>query len=79
MTDWELILTMFGEKATTDITKVRDAQGFVENKSAAKRGGQIAHNARAELEQELGKRVVSKENYLGLQNKKQIDSKKNKK
>ncbi len=31
MTDWELILTMFGEKATTDITRTRDAQGFDES------------------------------------------------
>src|SRR3989338_2943336 len=28
MTDWELILTMVGEKATTDITIAKDAKGF---------------------------------------------------
>ena len=70
MGDWELIFTMVGEKATTDIAKARDAQGFEENKSAANRGGQIANNARNELEKETGKPIVSKENFLGLAEKK---------
>ncbi len=66
MTDWELIFNMLGEKATTDITRTRDAQGFDESKQAAQRGGQIAQNARKELEQETGELVVSKNNYLYL-------------
>src|SRR3990167_6223640 len=66
MVDWELIFTMVGEKATTDIARSRDAKGFEENKSAAKRGGQIAHNTRRELEEETGNSVISKENFLGL-------------
>ena len=66
MTDWELIFTMLGEKATTDITRTRDAQGFNESRQAAERGGQIAQNARRELEQETGELIVSKENYLHL-------------
>ena len=70
MTDWELIFTMFGEKATTDITRTRDAHSFIENEQAAKRGGQIAQNARKELEQETGELVVSKKNYLYLTEKK---------
>ena len=70
MTDWELIFTMFGEKATTDITITRDTKGLEENKKAAQRGGQIANNARKELEQETGKVVVSKNNFLSLTDKK---------
>jgi len=66
MTDWELIFTMLGEKATTDITRTRDAQGFNESRQAAERGGQIAQNVRRELEQETGELIVSKENYLHL-------------
>ena len=66
MTDWELIFTMVGEKATTDIARSRDAQGLEENKSAAQKGGQIASNARKELEQETGKSVLSKRNFLNL-------------
>jgi len=76
MTDWELIFNMLGEKATTDITRTRDAQGFEENKQSARRGGQIAHNARKELEQETGKSVISKDNFLSLTEQKKLESKK---
>ncbi len=69
MTDWELIFSMFGEKASTDITKVRDSHGFNECKESANRGGQIAKNARLELEEELGRSVVSKDNYVQLTSK----------
>ncbi len=76
MGDWELIFTMLGEKATTDITIVRDAKGLEENKKAANRGGQIAHNARNELEQETGKTTISKDNFLSLTEKKRLGQKK---
>ncbi len=76
MTDWELILTMFGEKATTDITIAKDAKGFPQLKHSAKEGGDIAKNARKELEQKIGKSVVSNENYLQLTEKKKLESKK---
>lgn len=78
MNDWELILTMFGEKATTDITIAKDAKGFPQLKHTAKEGGDIAKNARKELEQKIGKSVVSNENYLRLTEKKrkQIEEKK---
>ncbi|MFH0870188.1 MAG: Bro-N domain-containing protein [archaeon] len=78
MVDWELIFTMVGEKATTDIAKSRDAKGFEENKNAAKRGGQIANIAKTELEQETGKSVLSKDNFLGLTEKKKLEDKKKK-
>lgn len=64
MTDWELILTMFGEKATTDITRETNAQGFEECKSSANTGGNIARRAREDLEKNLGKSVISEENFL---------------
>jgi len=70
MTDWELILTMFGEKATTDITKERDSQGLDECKESANLGGNIAKRAREDLEKNLGKSVVSKENFLPKQKEK---------
>jgi hypothetical protein len=78
MVDWELIFTMVGEKATIDIARSRDAKGFVENKGAAKRGGQIANIARTELEQETGKSVLSKDNFLGITGKKKLEAKKKK-
>ncbi|MFA4887208.1 MAG: phage antirepressor protein, partial [Candidatus Nanoarchaeia archaeon] len=66
MTDWELIFTMLGEKATTDITQTRDDHTFDECKASAQRGGKIASHARKELEQEIGKTIVSNHNFLGL-------------
>lgn len=77
MVDWELIFTLVGEKATTDIARSRDAKSFEENKSAAKRGGQIVSIAKTELEQETGKPVISKENFLDLTEKKKIQNKRN--
>ncbi len=70
MTDLELIFAMLGEASTTEITKNVDAQGFIENKTVAKKGGKIAGDAREALERETGKKVVSKENYIQLTEKK---------
>ena len=70
MTDWEIILTMVGEKATTDITTSRDSQGFNECKDSAVEGGTIAKNTRKEIEKKTGKKIVSNENYLDLIEKK---------
>ena len=64
MTDWELILTMFGEKATTNITKEKDSRGLEECKDSANKGGTIAKRARKDLEKELGKSVISDNNFL---------------
>lgn len=72
MTDWELILTMVGEKATTDITISKDSLGFEECKDSAVEGGTIAKNTRKELEKKTGKSVISSENYIHLTGKKQI-------
>lgn len=76
MTDWEIILTMVGEKATTDITIAKDAKGFDECEDSAKEGGEIAHNTRKELEQKVGKSIISKNNFLELSEKKKIGQKK---
>jgi DNA-damage-inducible protein D len=64
MTDLELIFTMLGEAGTTEIARRKDAQGFVDNRKAAKEGGKVAGDARKALEAKSGKKVVSKENYL---------------
>ena len=64
MTDLEQIFSMLGEAATTEITRVDDAQGFVESKTAARKGGEVAGIARKDMEKKTGKRVVSPENYL---------------
>jgi hypothetical protein len=64
MNDLELIFSMLGEAATTEITRNRDAQGFDENKQAAVEGGSVAGTARKQLESKTGKKIVSEKNYL---------------
>ena len=66
MTDLELIFSMLGEAATTEITRTRDTQGFPENQAAAHAGGTVAGNARRELEKKSGRKVVTSDNYLAL-------------
>ncbi len=66
MTDLELIFSMLGEAATTEIARNKDAQGFPENKRAARDGGTVAGSARRDLEKKSGRKVVTRENYLGL-------------
>jgi hypothetical protein len=64
MNDLELIFSMLGEAATTEITRAKDARGFVENKETAREGGNVAGRARKELEQKSGRKVVTSENFL---------------
>ncbi len=71
MTDWELILTMVGEKATTDITKEEDSKGLKECKKSAKGGGEVALETRVNIEKRLGKSVISEDNFLPKQKKKE--------
>lgn len=69
MTDLELIFTMLGEKMTTEISAVEQPEGLIENKKVARRGGNVAGNARKEAEKELGKSVISRNNYVLPKNK----------
>lgn len=64
MDDFELIFTMLGERATTEIHRTEDSQGIPKLKSDAKAGGGIAGNARKNLEKRLGRSLISKQNYL---------------
>ena len=62
MTNLELILNMLAEASTTEISKVENPDGFEESRDVAKRGGNIAGNAKQELEEVTGKSVISKKN-----------------
>ncbi|OGG88215.1 phage antirepressor protein [Candidatus Kaiserbacteria bacterium RIFOXYD1_FULL_42_15] len=64
MNDLELIFSMLGEASTTEIARNKNTQGFLENKTAAKEGGNIAGEARKKLELKSGKKVSTGENYL---------------
>jgi hypothetical protein len=72
MTDLELIFSMLGEASTTQITRVELPDGFYENKSVARRGGNVAGIARKKLEQETRRKVISRENYLPKPNIKKL-------
>lgn len=64
MNDLELIFSMLGEAATTEITRGKNAQGFNEGKKTAQEGGSVAGRAREDLESKSGRKVVTSENYL---------------
>ena len=72
MTDLELIFSMLGEKLSTEATRSKNAQGFDENKEAAKAGGKVAGRARKDAEKSFGIKVVAKNNFLNLKKKKRI-------
>ena len=63
MTDAELIFTALAELSTRQISEMMQTKGLEENKIPAKKGGRIAKNARLELEQKTGKKIVSGENF----------------
>lgn len=59
MTNTELILNMLAEASTKDISQATSPINFEESKEVAKQGGDIAGNARKELESKTGKKVVT--------------------
>lgn len=63
MTNLELIFTMLGEESTKREAVDGNAQGFDENKEAARRGGRAAGKALGAYEEESGKKVVSPSNF----------------
>jgi len=76
MNDLELIFTMLGERATTEIHRTEDSKGVSKLQKDAKVGGGIAGGARKKLEKKLGKSIVSKENYLKKpENQKRLEDK----
>ena len=72
MGDLELIFTMLGERMTTELSQEEKPETFPQNKKVAKRGGNVAGNARKDAEKELGRPVTSKENHLSELKKKKL-------
>jgi DNA-damage-inducible protein D len=64
MSDAELVFTALAELSTRQIAETMEAKGLVENKIPARSGGRVAKNARLELEQKTGKKIVSGNNFL---------------
>jgi hypothetical protein len=63
MTGLELIFTMLGEEGTRIEAAKADAQGFMQNKDAALKGGTAAGKALDAFEESTGDKVVTGENY----------------
>lgn len=64
MSDIELTLADLGEIATREIAKEKQPYGLVENLEIAKQGGDVAKNARIDLESKIGKSIITKNNSL---------------
>lgn len=62
MTNIELVLNMLAEVTTTAISKSEKPNTFEKNKNVAKRGGNVANDAKKRFEEETGQPVVSKLN-----------------
>lgn len=66
MSDIEIALADLGEIATTrEIAKKRKPKGMEKNAKVARKGGQVAGNARKDLEEKLGESVITPDNALG--------------
>ena len=79
MTNRELVLNMLAELSTKDISEARNPETFGEHAEVARQGGEIARNARAELEAKTGKPVVTSLNAktaLQIEDKKKCLNKK---
>ena len=64
MSDAELIFTALAELSTRQIAESENATGYTPNEKAARAGGKISKNAKKELEDKTGKKVINSGNYL---------------
>lgn len=64
MVDMELILTMLGEATTTKLTKDRDSKGLKKLQRDAKEGGDVAGDARRNIEKRSNTKIATKKNFL---------------
>ena len=80
MTDVEVLLTDLGETATRELARKHKPYGLEQNKKIARMGGNTAKVARVDLERKLGESVITSNNALNykyIDEKKEIDNKKN--
>ncbi|MDR1183281.1 MAG: Bro-N domain-containing protein, partial [Coriobacteriales bacterium] len=64
MSTLELVLNMLGEATTTEMSKEHKPETFEENRQVARRGGNVAGNARKEIEADTGKPVITSKNAV---------------
>ena len=68
MTTLELVLNMLAEATTTEISKEQNPQTFAENRSVAREGGEVAGNARKDIEERTGRPVITSKNAADFSN-----------
>jgi len=68
MDDFELILTMLGERTTAEIHRTKDTKGVPRLKDDARVGGQIAGTTRKQIERKIRRPIVSGKNFLKIKN-----------
>lgn len=61
MTNVELALNTLAEVTATEISRQRNPKGMAQSRQTAKEGGEVARNARADIESRLGHSVISSE------------------
>jgi len=66
MSTAEIVLNMLAEVSTTEISKNTNPKTFEENRAVAQSGGEVAGNARRDMEQRAGKPVVTAKNATQL-------------
>jgi len=76
MTNTELVLNMLAELSTKRISETTNPEEFDEHAEVARQGGEVARNARIELESKTGEKVISPlnaKNGMLKNNDKEID------
>ena len=68
MTTLELVLNMLAEATTTEISKEKNPQTFAENRSVAREGGEVAGNARKDIEERTSRPVTTSKNAADFSN-----------
>ena len=64
MTNMELVLNMLAEVSSTEISKSKNDKGYSSAESSVIKGSSVAKNAREQIEQETGKKVVTSERHI---------------
>ncbi len=62
MTNKELVLNMLAELSTKEISESKNPKNFETHKEIAKQGGEVARNARLDLEAKTGRKVITQLN-----------------
>lgn len=72
MSNLELVLNMLAETATTEISEKREPKNFDENKIVAREGGDVAGNARRDIESKTGNKAITSRNAKTLRGEKYL-------